>query len=434
MSSPRPGGSKRSRSEDMAVRRATRKILAQPDKVYSIFSGGAALKSVRWLESLGGTCLHGVHQEPVFSPKVALFDLDGTLIKPKGGRKFPRDADDWGWWDSAVKSKLSSTASEGFSLIIVSNQAGFSGAKGGKKGAEWKKKISQIAAQLPNASFRIFAAGEYDAYRKPLPGIWRAIEEIFTKQSVSIDKEASFFVGDAAGRSSDHSCVDRLFAMNAGLKFFTPEEFFSDQKPKPFTLPGFNPSSVAADLPLFTPSNTPLIPAYEASVKPVEIVVFVGFPSSGKTSFYREHFEQHGYVHVNQDTLGSKDKCLKHVASSVEMGKSVVVDNTNRNRSTREPYVVLASKLQCPIRCIYFATPREVAMHNDIYRAFLAATREDEARRALLPVLAFNSFANNFEHPEVSEGFLEVKTVNWVFRGTEEDRLRWTARTHGFRN
>jgi len=72
-------------------------------------------------------------------------------------------------------------------------------------------------------------------------------------------------------------------------------------------------------------------------------------------------------------------------------------------------------------------------MHNNIYRAFLAAPREGEARRTLLPVLAFNSFAKNLENPEVSEGFLEVKTVNWVFRGTDEDRLRWAVRTHGFR-
>ncbi len=89
-------------------------------------------------------------------------------------------------------------------------------------------------------------------------------------------------------------------------------------------------------------------------------------------------------------------------------------------------------------------------MHNNVYRAFLAAPREGEvcdstsatidmlmrqlkARRALLPLLAFNSFAKDFETPEVSEGFSEVKTVNWVFRGTEEDRLRWTVRTYGFR-
>lgn len=42
------------------------------------------------------------------------------------------------------------------------------------------------------------------------------------------------FVGDAAGRpenkmlktKKDHSTADRLFAINIGIKFFTPEEHF----------------------------------------------------------------------------------------------------------------------------------------------------------------------------------------------------------------
>ena len=44
----------------------------------------------------------------------------------------------------------------------------------------------------------------------------------------------SFYCGDAAGRregwapkrKKDFSCSDRLFAMNIGLKFSTPEELF----------------------------------------------------------------------------------------------------------------------------------------------------------------------------------------------------------------
>lgn len=37
------------------------------------------------------------------------------------------------------------------------------------------------------------------------------------------DMTESYFVGDAAGRPDDHSGTDRKWAINAGLKFYTPE-------------------------------------------------------------------------------------------------------------------------------------------------------------------------------------------------------------------
>lgn len=41
--------------------------------------------------------------------------------------------------------------------------------------------------------------------------------------------------------------ADRLFAMNLGIKFITPEEFFLDTVDKrEYKLPTFNPSSVFA--------------------------------------------------------------------------------------------------------------------------------------------------------------------------------------------
>ena len=49
-------------------------------------------------------------------------------------------------------------------------------------------------------------------------------------QENEINKKESFFVGDAVGRNSDYSDVDLKFAENIGIKCFTPEEIFFDDK------------------------------------------------------------------------------------------------------------------------------------------------------------------------------------------------------------
>ena len=96
--------------------------------------------------------------------------------------------------------------------------------------------------QLPNVPFRIFAASADDEYRKPMLGMLHALKSIYTSGNVemgklhyrsvfpvaninntSADMAESYFVGDAAGRPNDHSGTDRKWAMNAGLKFYTPE-------------------------------------------------------------------------------------------------------------------------------------------------------------------------------------------------------------------
>jgi bifunctional polynucleotide phosphatase/kinase len=58
-------------------------------------------------------------------------------------------------------------------------------------------------------------------------------------------------VGDAAGRLAgwkpgapvDFGCSDRKFALNVGIGFQTPEQFFLGAKEEPFSL-GFDPRLV----------------------------------------------------------------------------------------------------------------------------------------------------------------------------------------------
>lgn len=58
-----------------------------------------------------------------------------------------------------------------------------------------------------------------------------------------------------------------------------------------------------------------------------------------------------------------------------------------------------------------------------MYRACYAPL--EEPARELLPASAFWSYQMAFEAISKEEGFSEVRTVNFVFEGTDEQRRRW---------
>ncbi|ODN99428.1 polynucleotide kinase 3'-phosphatase [Cryptococcus wingfieldii CBS 7118] len=416
-------------------------------KAHPFFSGGARKQTLGTFLPSEPSLIHFTHLDP-FSvvqhgssstqsgPKkagVMFYDLDGTLIKPKSGAKFPKDREDWQWWHPSVPERLKKEYEEGKHLVVISNQ----GDKSPKRRGEWREKLSLIAAKMPkDIPFRVLAALDKDVYRKPNIGMFQSASELYRREGLVIDMDNSLFIGDAAGRPSnggkpkDHNDTDYKFALNVGLKFVTPEEHFLGHPRPRFPEPaiGFRPSSLGnlESLPYIVPSHTPI------TREKIEIVLFVGYPASGKSSFYRKHFEPKGYAHVNQDTLRTKDKCLLVAEQELSNGKSVVVgdavltppvDNTNRDSATRAHWTALAAKMQAPIRVFHFLCPPELAKHNNLYRAYYGPS--NEPTRTALPPVAFGSFASNYEKPTKQEGFVEVRTVNLHFEGTEEQRKLW---------
>lgn len=50
----------------------------------------------------------------------------------------------------------------------------------------------------------------------------------------------------------------------------------------------------------------------------------------------------------------------------------------------------------------------------------------NQPERTLLPYTAFTLFRDAYKEPEITEGFSEIKKVNWVFEGTEEEKRYWS--------
>ncbi|GAA5987146.1 hypothetical protein JCM5350_003861 [Sporobolomyces pararoseus] len=385
-------------------------------------------------EMLGKTptikgCLHFVYEDPEPprpSNKIAAFDLDGTIIVPKSGNKFPKDKDDWKFWSNEVKAKLRAVHGEGYAIVFISNQAGNPGQQ-----KAFKDKLPLLCRHL-KIPLHAFAAFDRDIFRKPATGIW----DVFVKDyngGVEIDYEKSFYVGDAAGRAADHNDTDRKFAINCDLPFYTPEEYFKGAPiSQNFTLSGFNSKLYDHSLPLFSPTSAPLLPRRNSEFEdePLEVVIFVGSPGAGKTSFFKEHFQSSGYVHINQDTLRTRDGCVRLLRDTLSSHspRSCVIDNTSPAAATRDVYLsILRTEFpQVKARCFVFTASKDVCMHNSVYRALYEPIDPvNGRRRELLPQIAFDTFFSKVEEPKLTEGFVEIKHINFKFQGSPEQKRNW---------
>lgn len=89
--------------------------------------------------------------------------------------------------------------------------------------------------------------------------------------------------------------LSRKLAINLGIQFHTTSEYFDDAiSPSTSKLSGFDFKDYNHELPLTSPVDAIIY----TENHPVEVVVFVGYPGSGKSTFYRNHFEVNGYVWV----------------------------------------------------------------------------------------------------------------------------------------
>ena len=184
-----------------------------------------------------------------------------------------------------------------------------------------------------------------------------------------VDMEKSFYVGDALGRDNDWSDVDKKFAENCGLKYFSPEDVF----------------------PFEEKANVEL-----ENIEEQELVLMVGYPGSGKTTYSEKNFNKDNYSILHGDILKTQTKIVKVLKGELDKGKSVVIDATNPSIEKRKIFIDIAKERGLYVRVIHINTSIEQSME------------QNRKREHKVPKIVFYVYRKKFEEPAKSEGVDEI--------------------------
>lgn len=136
----------------------------------------------------------------------------------------------------------------------------------------------------------------------------------------------------------------------------------------------------------------------------LELIILVGLPGSGKTTYYRAHFAA-THAHVSKDLMPNvqrrDERQAREIDAALGQGTSVVVDNTNPTAEVRAPLIHLGRRHGARIVAVYFETDVRTAIMRN---------RQREGR-ARVPDVAIFATKKKLMPPTLEEGFDEVRVI-----------------------
>jgi len=127
----------------------------------------------------------------------------------------------------------------------------------------------------------------------------------------------------------------------------------------------------------------------------MEMILFTGIPSSGKSTFYQERFF-HTHVRLNLDMLKTRRRELLLVQACLTGKIKMVIDNTNVSAAERAVYISLAREAGFRVEGYYFQAELKEALQRNRLRVGKARIN-DKGLVARYRQLEIPAYAEGFD-------------------------------------
>lgn len=339
--------------------------------------------------------------------KIAGFDLDHTLIRPKNNKVFPKSRDDFELVFPDIIDLLNNLVIDKYIIIIFSNQSDLNNKEDKKEIV--LDRIDYLYSLFPK--FNIIMATKQDYYRKPNTGMWDFIERKLNKRNIKIDKKNSFYVGDAAGRlkinklKKDFACSDRMFALNLKITFFTPEIYFTGTDIRELNK-NYICVNRAGELFKFTKTQLDSNKKKIEKIKKFNIIILIGPPSSGKSEFSNK---LKNYIIVNQDKLKTKTNTLNEIKKILkdDINSKIVLDNTNGTLKYRKTFTDYLTKIKLNYCFVKLLINKDQSFLLNNYRCNLL-------KKERLPDVVIHTYFKKYNEPNSKEGYTELFELEFI--------------------
>ena len=135
----------------------------------------------------------------------------------------------------------------------------------------------------------------------------------------------------------------------------------------------------------------------------MEMILFVGLPGSGKSTYYKNHYFN-THLRISNDLLRTKNRTQKLLEFCRETNMSFVIDNTCTTKAVRKRFLDFCSTINAPLKkiCVYFDTPVGICIERNNGRV----------GKEKVPKTAILMKAKELEKPSPEEGFDEIIVIH----------------------